>query len=268
LRADGVRLADERPGRLGDKPPLRAASSNQRHQQAHLSPAGFTDTAPKTPERSNLFSVLSELPEEAFIESVYGHPAHEKQILRTFRELHEFERRRRARTSEPLPEIFYMEDVRTAADFKETIYQFLEFDFATDISVPCPKVLFRPFSRDAFWDRISLSRLRFKGDKRSYVRVKHKPPDVGSQQHQLRPLLTLHVPQRGQQYDDMHAALQQSYRDCGFHFRGESERGGLRLKWERLLELGAPAGEVARLRAGYEVALHSEPPSFFGRNYG
>ena len=192
-----------------------------------------------------------------------------RQLDRTLRELHEFERRRRLAGGVPLVPPEFMAAFDTSSEFKASIYDYLEYGGGIDISVPCPKIPVTPlWAREAFWDRISLSRLRFKGDKRSYVRIRKRgsnpetPHDTAE-----RPMLTLHVPPNGR-YDDMHAALQASYRDQGTHFRGASGQGGLRVNCARLLELGAPPEEVARVQRGYAVALHSEPTRFHGRNYG
>ena len=193
-----------------------------------------------------------------------------KGFWRCLRELHEYEKRRLAKGGTPLIPPEFWADTSTSGEFKSSIYECLEAGtFGIDIAVPCPKIPVTPqWAREAFWDRISLSRLRFKGDKRTYVRVRHKHQPTDSHASTERQLLTLHVPPRGVPYNDMHAALQASYRDDGAHFTGASGHGGLRVNCARLLELGAPPEEVARIQRGYKVALHTEPPRFHGRNYG
>ena len=193
-----------------------------------------------------------------------------KGFWRCLRELHEYEKRRLAKGGAPLIPPEYWAATNTSAEFKCCIYDLLEpGTFGIDIAVPCPKIPVTPqWAREAFWDRISLSRLRFKGDKRTYVRVRKKCHPVGAFASTERPMLTLHVPPQGVPYDDMHAALQASYRDDGAHYTGASGHGGLRVNCARLLELGAPPEEVARIQRGYEVALHTEPARFHGRNYG
>ena len=226
----------------------------------------------------NKFHTLSRLPDDWTPPQSPGTPgmvvpalfksSHGRQLDRTLRELHEFERRRLARGGLSLVPPEYMAAFSTSSEFKATIYDYLECGGGIDIAVPCPKIPVTPqWAREAFWDRISLSRLRFKGDKRSYVRVRKRGFHSETHDTAERALLTLHVPQKGP-YDDMHAALQASYRDEGTHFRGPTGHSGLRVNCARLLELGAPAEEVARVQRCYAVALHTEPTRFHGRNYG
>ena len=317
---------------------------------------------------ANPFASLAELPDD-WAPPVRATPtvlrgASGRQFTRTLHELHQFERRRLAAGGTPLPTGPWA-DATTSVAVKSAFYDYVDWSFH-DISVPCPKIsVAASFGRSAFWDRVSLARLRFQGDKRSYVRVS-RPPDIWPSADMVRPdrsdlqksvppigaaeslsprpgprvpgggssdsslsesdgltprpgprvpgggssvsrpeglsprpgprvpggglsdssrtssdavrpdartsrdraLLTLHVPPRGEAYDHSHASRQASYRDVGAHYRGPSGTTGLRVNCERLLEFGAPADEVARVRSGYEVALHSEPPRYHGRNYG
>ena len=177
-----------------------------------------------------------------------------RQFERTAREWHEYARRHRRPIDRggggARPEPF-----DTASELRTLIYDYVDCEFR-DVSVPVPKCSVAPaFGRDALWDRISLSRLRFKHDRRVYVRVRRRDG-------RARPLLTWAVPPAGPYRDD-HASRQASYNDDG-----PLHGGGLRVNLEALLRHGAPADEVAKVARGYEVALHTQPRRYHGRNYG
>ncbi len=87
-------------------------------------------------------------------------------------------------------------DADRAEDFKLLIYEFCDPGGGGDISLPCPKVPWRVWARDAFWDQIALSRLRFQGSKSTYAvcraasRQRRRRAELG------RRVLVLHPPSR------------------------------------------------------------------------
>ena len=74
-------------------------------------------------------------------------------------ELCNWYRSRRGQLTKEPPE--FAHQAETANEYKLLIYEYCDPLGGGDISVPCPKVSFRFFSRDAFLDQIALSRLRF-----------------------------------------------------------------------------------------------------------
>jgi len=212
--------------------------------------------AAATTTTSNLFEALAGVPDDFRPPErrqppriLRGHDG--VKFERVARECHEYVQRhncQHGRGAQP-------EQLDTAADFRKFLWEYIEYP--ANVCVPVPKCSTAPirYGRDALWDRIALSRLRFQDDRRQYVRVKRLDG-------RDRPLLTLHVPPAGG-YDDKHAALQASYNDTGAH-----HRGGLRVNLDELLRHGAPAEEVERVRQGYKIALNTEPRRYHGRNYG
>ncbi len=174
---------------------------------------------------------------------------------RVAEELHEYFKagRRRKLPRHPPP---FRHKSNKASELKCAIFDYIENKH--EISVPWPKLMGAnpPLSRLEFWNRISLSRLRFKDDKRSYVVIREADPNGHAR------ILQLHVPPVGP-YSEAHAEAQATYRDDGEIFAR-----GLRVFRERLLELGAPAADVQKLYDGYEVALKHWPAQARKRNYG
>ena len=167
-------------------------------------------------------------------------------------------------------------DAERAEEFKLLIYEFCDSQRGGDISVPVPKVPFRAWARDAFWDQIALSRLRFQGGKRTYLVCRSSG---GCRRGRFdRPAgpraLVLHPPERrtgmgmgGDEeggYDAIHASRQASYRD---NADGIFEPG-LRVRLDALAAAGVDESELRRVRRGYEMALKYWPAQYHGRHYG
>jgi len=111
-----------------------------------------------------------------------------------------------------------------AEEFKLLIYEYLDPSSGGDISVPVPKVPFRAWSRSAFWDQVALSRLRFQGDKRTYLVCRAGQPQRPGPEG--RRVLVLHPPDHTVSvgaahggggddpgYDALHASRQASFND-------------------------------------------------------
>jgi hypothetical protein len=88
-------------------------------------------------------------------------------VRRVAAELRNWYASRREQLPEEMPES--ADESATAGDFKLAIHEFCDPVGGGDISCPCPKVKFRSWARNAFWDQISLSRLRFQGAKATYA---------------------------------------------------------------------------------------------------
>ena len=199
-----------------------------------------------------------------------------KSARRVVAELINWYKTRQGDLPEEPPE--YAHQAKTAQDFKTLIYKYCDPQGGGDISVPCPKVPFRTFSRDAFWDQIALSRLRFQGSKGTYAvcraagqrRSRHKDGERG------RRVLVLHVPEPScgramggggddpGGYDERHAARQATFND---NADGVFERGR-RVHLRALAEAGVPEDEMERLRKGYALVLKWWPKQYHGKHYG
>jgi len=229
--------------------PLHVSFENGRERQADPPARGEVPL-------ENRFSALEGLPPNYMPPPILT-GARGDRFMRVANELHAYYEPSARRTAlPPLPPPF-RHIAWGASDVKVSIYDYVESG-CIDICVPWPKMSgFNPLlSRLAFWNRISLARLRFKGDKRTYVRVRGKDKDEP-------PVLTLHVPKRNEPFDMAHALAQASFQD-----EGEIFVKGLRVQRERLRELGVPDADVDKLYSGYELALTQWPGRFHGRNYG
>lgn len=194
-------------------------------------------------------------------------------LRRVAAELRNWYDRRGEGLPEETPE--YADEADRAEDFKALIYQFTDPARGGDISVPCPKVPFRFFARDSFWDQIALSRLRFQGRKRTYVVCKgaqrRSKPDACEI---ARRVLVLHPPTHAAAgarggadaggYDASHAGRQASYNDDANGVYAP----GLRVHLQKLAEAGVDENELRRVRRGYELALKYWPEQYHGRHYG
>ena len=127
-----------------------------------------------------------------------------------------------------------------------------------DISVPIPGIPFFKHARDAFWDRVALHRLRFKQDKRWYLRVRAAD--------EARPILQLHVPPKGLSKEEQaaHARLQATADDDLF---GVLDRGR-RINVEALQKYGFSEDMVREGQEGVKMEFIYSPPQYRGRNYG
>ena len=190
-------------------------------------------------------------------------------------EVRNWYRSRRGRLPKEPPE--YAHQARTAGDYKLLIYEYCDPTIGGDISVPCPKVPFRAYSRDAFWDQIALSRLRFQGSKGTFA-VCHAGQRRGRLKdgEQRRRVLVLHSPDHcvggamgggGDNpggYDERHAARQATFHDDA---DGVFERGR-RVHLKALAQAGVPEDEMERLRKGYDLVLKWWPKQYHGKHYG
>ena len=127
-----------------------------------------------------------------------------------------------------------------------------------DISVPIPGIPFFKHARDAFWDRVALHRLRFKHDKRWYLRVKAAGEE--------RPILQLHVPPRGLTKEEQaaHARLQACADDDLYGVLGR----GRRINVETLREYGFSEDMIREGHEGVKMEFIYTPQQYRGRNYG
>ena len=209
--------------------------------------------------------------------SAFGRPpvsrgAGGRVLRRVAAELRNWYRTRRDHLPHQPPE--FAHQAERAEEFKLLIYEYLDPSSGGDISVPVPKVPFRAWSRSAFWDQVALSRLRFQGDKRTYlVCTAGQPqrPNPGG-----RRVLVLHPPDHtsvgvahgggGDEpgYDALHASRQATFNDTA---QGIPQHG-LRVKVAALRLAGVPEEELRRVERGYELALRRWPDRHHGRHYG
>jgi hypothetical protein len=119
------------------------------------------------------FAALADEPDETIdMVSALGRPPVSRGVggrvlRRVAAELINWDKSRRGQLPAEPPE--YADQANRAEDFKLLIYEFCDPSTGGDISVPVPKIPFRPWARDAFWDQIAISRLRFQGAKGTYA---------------------------------------------------------------------------------------------------
>ena len=203
----------------------------------------------------NRFDPLAALGSTEFVQPDILRGTAGRQFARVAREFHTYARKHSRPEAKAKPQWMPEGAEDTAHGFRKLIYDYVDWGYA-DISVPVPKCgTAAVYGRYALWDRIALHRLRFGKDRKAYVRVRRSD-------RRGRPLLTWADPGPGC-YDDDHARRQASVNDDGV-----IHRSALRVNVEALRRHGAPDAELARVLDGYEVALHTEPRRYHGRNYG
>ena len=179
-------------------------------------------------------------------------------------ELINYYRTRRAKLPREPPS--YADEAVRAEELKVSIYEYVT---CGDISVPCPKVPFRAGARQAFWESIALTRLRFQGGKRTYAVWAPSQQCRGDGPSGER-VLTLHIPPAGrgidgaERYDEMHAALQASYQDNDDGIFPK----GLRINADAWRSMGLDPEAIAEFERGYKLRLREWPKQHRGRHYG
>ena len=206
----------------------------------------------------NSFSCLSDLDPEFKLPHVLTGPRG-KAFARVAAELHTFYSAKSRRKTLPTQASAKPEQAAKPSDIKVLIYDFVEsvlsktWDATTPL-VDLPYLLKAP--QDAFWSRVSLSRLKFKGDKRTYIRV--LVPD-GS-----HAAITLHVPRHGAEYSERHAERQATFNDdCNGVYAA-----GKRVNTDAMAEYGVDPTDIEFLRTGYPVGLKYWPKRYHGHHYG